>query len=66
MRDSIQDISFIVIALNAAGTLNSLFECLCKQTYPHNHIEVVLVDGLSNDQTKEMMVTFKESRVWRV
>lgn len=62
MNETDLDISFVVIALNSAGTLSSLFECLSKQSYPHNHIEVVLVDGLSNDQTKEMMISFKESR----
>lgn len=52
------NISFVVIALNSEGTLDSLFECLRKQTYPHNHIEVVLVDGGSDDQTKNKMMKF--------
>ncbi len=55
------DVSFIVIALNAAGTIDALFECLKKQTYPHNHIEVVLVDGLSEDNTKEKMLLFQSN-----
>lgn len=55
------NISFVVIALNAAGTLDVLFDCLNKQTYPHNLTEVILVDGLSNDQTKEKMIAFRDS-----
>lgn len=55
------NVSFVVIALNAAGTLDALFDCLRKQTYPHNRIEVILVDGISNDQTKEKMIAFRDS-----
>lgn len=55
------NISFVVIALNAAGTLDALFDCLRKQTYPHKNIEVILVDGLSSDQTKNKMLDFKKS-----
>lgn len=51
-------VSFVVIALNAASTLPALFECLNKQTYPHKNIEVVLVDGKSSDDTKQMMNRF--------
>ena len=54
-------VSFVVIALNAASTLDALFDCLRKQTYPHNLIEVVLVDGNSQDATKEKMVSFKNT-----
>lgn len=55
------DISFVVIALNAERDLYNLFDCLKKQTYPHNYIEVILVDSLSNDQTKKIMMDFKKS-----
>ena len=55
------NISFVVIALNAAGTLDALFDCLKKQTYPHNLIEVILVDGISSDKTKEKMIAFRDS-----
>lgn len=55
------DISFVVIALNTAGTLDALFDCIRKQTYPHKNIEVILVDGLSSDQTKNKMLDFKKS-----
>lgn len=51
-------VSFVVIALNAESTLDALFDCLKKQTYPHGCIEVILVDGNSQDATKEMMLRF--------
>ena len=52
-------VSFVVIALNAAITLDALFDCLKKQTYPHGLIEVILVDVNSQDTTKEKMLHFK-------
>jgi glycosyltransferase involved in cell wall biosynthesis len=55
-------VSFVVIALNATSNLDNLFECLNKQTYPHNLIEVVLVDSDSRDNTKEKMLIFKDTK----
>ena len=54
-------VSFVVIALNAESTLDALFDCLKKQTYPHGRIEVILVDGNSQDATKEKMLRFMNS-----
>lgn len=48
-------VSFVVIALNSAPTLPALFECLNAQTYPHNSIEVIFVDGRSEDNTRQLM-----------
>lgn len=53
-------VSFVVIALNAASTIDALFECLTKQTYPHEKIEVILVDGNSWDETKKIMERFQK------
>lgn len=55
------NISFVVIALNAEGTLDALFRCLKQQTYFHSRIEVILVDGISSDRTKEKMISFRDS-----
>lgn len=52
-------VSFIVVALNAASTIGSLFDCLRRQSYPHELIEVILVDGLSSDATKAEMLRFQ-------
>lgn len=59
-QDSIL-VSFVVIALNAEATLPSLFECLQRQTYSHNLIEVILVDSDSSDCTKTIMGVFAEN-----
>ena len=54
-------VSFIVIALNAASTLDALFACLNHQSYPHDLIEVILVDSNSQDETKDKMLSFQHS-----
>lgn len=54
-------LSFIIVALNSEKTLNYSLSCLKKQDYPHKEIEVILVDGLSTDKTKQEMLEFKEN-----
>lgn len=51
-------VSFVIVALNAAETLPILLLDLKKQDYDHSKIEVLLVDGGSNDKTKEIMEEF--------
>ena len=61
-------VSFIVVALNAASTIQKLFDCLKHQTYPHEWIGVILVDGLSSDATKTEMLHFQteENDFWQI
>ena len=61
-------VSFIVVARNAASTLRTLFDCLKLQTYPHEWIEVILVDGLSTDTTKAEMLRFQaeDNDFWQI
>lgn len=54
-------VSFVVIALNTERTLDALFDCLNKQTYQHSLIEIILVDGNSQDRTKEKMLHFRDA-----
>lgn len=53
-------VSFIIIAYNAEKFLNTSLESLKKQNYEHKNIEVILVDGMSVDRTKEIMEEFAE------
>lgn len=53
-------ISFVVVAYNAEKNIGKLFACLQRQTYPHDKIEVILVDGNSSDRTKALMTEFAE------
>jgi len=43
-----------VIAYNEKNSLGSLLKDICKQTYDHKKIEVILVDSNSTDNTKVM------------
>lgn len=54
-------VTFIVIAYNAGDKLNSLIKDLKNQTYDHKLIEIVLVDSLSTDNTKDIMNDFSKS-----
>ncbi len=54
-------VSFIVVAYNAGEKLSCLISDVTKQDYPHNNIEIILVDGNSGDNTKQIMQVFMES-----
>lgn len=53
-------LSICVIAYNEEKFLPGLLKNIKDQNYPHRLIEVVLVDGMSSDQTKELMNKFSE------
>lgn len=54
-------VSFIVVAYNAGNKLENLLANLEEQDYNHSNIEIILVDSNSNDNTKNIMIKFKES-----
>jgi len=51
-------VSFIVVAYNAEERLRGLLDDLGAQDYEHSKVEVILVDGDSNDGTAEVMREF--------
>lgn len=53
-------VSFCVIAYNEEKALPSLFRDIISQDYPHDKMEVVLVDAMSTDNTKELMERFAQ------
>lgn len=56
------NVSFCVIAYNEENTIKSLFEDIRNQDYPHEKMEVVLVNSMSTDSTRKLMEEFaKES-----
>lgn len=55
-------VSFCVIAYNEEKTIESLFSDIRNQNYPHELIEVILVDGNSEDNTKNIMKKFSEEK----
>ncbi len=54
-------ISLCMIAYNEERVLNGLFRDFSTQDYPHNEIEIVLVDSSSTDNTHKMMTDFKNT-----
>jgi glycosyltransferase involved in cell wall biosynthesis len=44
-----------MIAYNESNALSGLFRDIALQDYPHDKIEVVFVDSMSTDDTKEKM-----------
>ena len=59
-------ISFIIVAFNAAGSLNALLEDLLAQTIPHEQIEALLVDSASTDATRAIMLDFARTAPFEV
>lgn len=53
-------VSLCVIALNEEKNIGRLLSDIAAQDYPHEDIEVLLVDGLSTDNTKAIMTDFRE------
>lgn len=52
------DITIAVVAYNEEEHLPKVFENIMEQSYPHEHVEVVLVDSMSEDGTRDLMRTF--------
>jgi glycosyltransferase involved in cell wall biosynthesis len=50
-------ISIIIPTLNEEKYVGKLLECLCKQTY--KNFEVIVVDGNSDDKTKDVINSYK-------
>ena len=57
----LKTVSLCVVAYNEEAFLSRLLDDFCSQTYPHEFIEIVLVDGNSNDMTKKIMESFKNN-----
>ena len=50
-----------MIAYNESNALSGLFRDIALQDYPHDKIEVVFVDSMSTDDTKEKMEKFRDA-----
>lgn len=53
-------VSFIIVAYNAEDFLNTTLDALKKQDYDKKKVEVILVDSVSKDLTKKIMLDFKK------
>ncbi len=53
-------VSFCVIAYNEEKAILSLFSDIRNQDYPHDKMEVILVNAMSTDNTRALMEQFAE------
>ena len=53
-------VSVCIVAYNEERTLPLLLADIKKQTYDHTKMEIILIDSMSTDQTREVMNLFKE------
>lgn len=59
-------VSFCVIAYNEEKAISSLFNDIRNQDYPHDKIEVIFVNAMSEDRTRQLMEEFsKENNGFR-
>ena len=54
-------VSIVVPCYNEQATVGLLLEALYAQTYPRQHLEVVIADGMSTDCTRKEIAGFKEA-----
>lgn len=54
-------ISVCVVARNEEKTIQGILSDIQRQTYPHGKMEIILIDSMSEDRTKQLMHQFKES-----
>ena len=53
-------VSIIVPCYNEEATIRHLLEAVLVQTYPREHLELVISDGLSTDRTRDVIATFQK------
>lgn len=53
-------VSLIVPCLNEQETIRFLLEAVAAQSYPCERLEVVIADGMSSDNTREVIESFRQ------
>jgi succinoglycan biosynthesis protein ExoA len=53
-------VSIIVPCYNEEGTIQLLLEALYRQSYPRPEMEIVIADGISDDNTRQQIETFSK------
>ena len=55
------EVSIIIPCLNEEKNIQKLLDALLRQTYPLNQLEVIISDGNSSDQTREIIADFQST-----
>lgn len=56
-------VSVCVVAYNEEKIIGNLLNDIKNQDYPHDKIEILLIDSMSSDKTKQIMNEFKKKEV---
>jgi len=56
-------VSLILPIRNEAKHIRGCLESIAQQNFPHDQMEIIISDGLSTDNTKEVVETFKPSDI---
>ena len=62
-------ISISVVALNEEKYLPNILKDILQQTYPHKDMEILLIDSISQDTTKNIMLDFADkyqNEFWQI
>ena len=54
-------VSIVISAYNEEKYLPGLIDDLKNQSYPHNLIEIILINAMSTDKTKDIMENFQKN-----
>jgi glycosyltransferase involved in cell wall biosynthesis len=57
-ENTLPKVSFIIPTLNAAGVLGACLQAIRSQDYPADRIEIIVADGGSTDQTRQLAASF--------
>lgn len=57
---SLPEVSIIIPCLNEEKTISTLLDSILHQTFPAAKMEVVIADGMSEDQTREKIALFQK------
>lgn len=55
-------VSIIIPCYNEQATIRLLLDAIYQQTYPRPLLEVIIVDGMSTDRTREEVISFQRER----
>lgn len=59
----IETVTVAIVARNEAATIGAVFEDIKAQEFPHDRMEVLLIDSASTDETKLLMKEFERDDV---
>jgi len=55
-------VSLCIVAYNEEAVIENILQDIIAQTYPHNKMEICLINSMSTDSTRAKMVDFQKER----